>query len=85
MAEEENTIETQEVKQVEETKQDKQETPASSNLDKAPSPTFGISAEISSEPNLVSLEIQVNSSMCMVVKRSSSTTLSEIKIESSKL
>ncbi len=32
MVEEENTIETQEVKQVEETKQDKQETPASSNF-----------------------------------------------------
>ena len=35
--------------------------PQSSNLPKEPSPTFGISAVISSEPSLVSRAIQVNS------------------------
>ncbi len=55
------------------------------NLESALSPTLGISDETSSVPNLVSRAIQVNSSMCIVVKRSSETTRSEIKIESSKL
>ena len=56
-----------------------------SNLLKRPSLTFGISAVISSEPSLVSLAIQLSSSMWIVVNLSSSTTLSEIRIESSKL
>ena len=59
--------------------------PDSSNLLNADSPTFGISAVISSEPNLVSRATQDNSWMWIVVKRSCCTTRSETNIESSKL
>src|SRR6185312_10261996 len=54
-------------------------------LARAASPTFGMSAVISSGPSLVSRATQVSSSMWMVVKRSSWTTRSEMRIESSKL
>jgi hypothetical protein len=59
--------------------------PASSSFASADSPTFGISAVISSGPSFVSRATQVSSSMWIVVKRSSWTTRSEIRIESSKL
>jgi hypothetical protein len=59
--------------------------PASSSLASATSPTLGMSAVISSGPSLVSRATQVSSSMWIVVKRSSCTTRSEIRIESSKL
>ena len=57
--------------------------PHSSNFDKAESPTFGISPVISSGPNFVSLEVQVNSWICTLVNLSSCTNLSDIRIESS--
>ena len=59
--------------------------PDSSKLDKDDSRTLGISGLISSAPNFVSLEMQVNSSMCIVVNLSSFNTFSDIIIESSKL
>ena len=59
--------------------------PASSSFANAASPTFGMSAVISSGPSLVSRAEQVSSSMWMVVKRSSWTTRSERRMESSKL
>ena len=59
--------------------------PDSSSLVSAASPTFGMSAVTSSGPSLVSRATQVSSSMWIVVNRSSSTTRSEIRIESSKL
>ena len=59
--------------------------PASSSLASAASPTLGMSAVISSGPSLVSRATQVSSSMWIVVKRSSCTTRSEMRIESSKL
>ena len=59
--------------------------PDSSKRASADSPTFGMSAVISSGPSLVSRATQVSSSMWMVVKRSSWTTRSEIRMESSKL
>ena len=59
--------------------------PDSSRLASAASPTFGMSAVISSGPSLVSRDTQVSSWMWMVVKRSSCTTRSEMMIESSKL
>ena len=59
--------------------------PVLSNLASALSFTFGISLLISSEPSLVSRATQVSSSMWIVVKRSSCTTRSEIRMESSKL
>ena len=59
--------------------------PDSSSFVRAASPTFGMSAVTSSGPSLVSRATQVSSSMWIVVKRSSSTTRSEIRIESSKL
>jgi hypothetical protein len=54
--------------------------PASSSLASADSPTLGMSAVISSGPSLVSRATQVSSSMWIVVKRSSWTTRSEIRI-----
>ena len=57
--------------------------PHSSNLDKAESPTFGISPVISSGPNFVSLDVHVNSWIWTLVSLSSWTNLSEIRIESS--
>ena len=59
--------------------------PQSSSLFKDPSPTFGISAVISSEPSFVSLAIQTISWICIDVNLSSLATFSEINIESSKL
>ncbi len=59
--------------------------PLSSSFVSAASPTFGMSAVTSSGPSFVSRATQVSSSMWIVVKRSSSTTRSEIRIESSKL
>ena len=53
--------------------------PASSRLRERRSPTFGMSAVISSGPSLVSRATQVSSSMWIVVKRSSSTTRSEMQ------
>ena len=57
--------------------------PASSNLDKAASPTLGISAVISSGPSLVSRAIHDISSIWIVVKRSFAATRSDTRIESS--
>ena len=59
--------------------------PASSSLARAASPTLGMSAVISSGPSLVSRATQDNSSMWIVVKRSSSTSRSDSSMESSKL
>ena len=59
--------------------------PHSSSLFNEPSPTFGISAVISSEPSFVSLAIQTISWIWIDVNLSSLATFSEIKIESSKL
>ena len=47
--------------------------PASSSFASAMSPTFGMSAVISSGPSFVSRATQVSSSMCIVVNRSSWT------------
>ena len=59
--------------------------PDSSSLANAASPTLGMSAVISSAPSLVSRAMQVSSSIWMLVKRSSCTSRSEIRMESSKL
>ena len=59
--------------------------PDSSSFDSALSLTFGMSDVISSIPSLVSRATHTSSSMWMVVKRSSWTTRSEMRMESSKL
>ena len=61
------------------------ETPQSSSLFNDPSPTFGISAVISSEPSFVSLATHTSSCIWIEVNLSSFATFSETKIESSKL
>ena len=59
--------------------------PDSSSFASALSLTFGMSEVISSTPSLVSRATHTSSSMWMVVKRSSCTTRSEMRMESSKL
>ena len=60
-------------------------TPDSSKFLRASSLILGMSLVISSVPNFVSLVIISYSSICIEVKTSSVTHLSEINIESSKL
>jgi hypothetical protein len=59
--------------------------PDSSRRPSCDSPRFAMSRVISSGPSLVSRATTVSSSMWIEVKRSSATTRSEIRIESSKL
>ena len=59
--------------------------PDSSSFDSALSLTFGMSEVTSSTPSFVSRATHTSSSMWMVVKRSSWTTRSEMRMESSKL